>query len=111
MYMPVHISVHHMHTVSMEFRKRVSDPPRPRVTDSREPSCGCWELNLGPLQEQQVLFTAELSLKVLFFNFGKVCTILTRRAAEGNARKDVQILSLWISNQHTKISSLGVLGI
>jgi hypothetical protein len=25
--------------------------------------CMCWELNLGPLQEQRVLLTAELSLQ------------------------------------------------
>jgi hypothetical protein len=25
--------------------------------------CGCWESNAGPLQEQQVLFTAEKSLQ------------------------------------------------
>jgi hypothetical protein len=25
-------------------------------------TCGCWELNLGPLQEQQVLLTTEPSL-------------------------------------------------
>ena len=25
--------------------------------------CGCWELNSGPLQEQQVLLTPELSLQ------------------------------------------------
>ena len=24
-----------------------------------EPPCGCWELNLGPLEEQSVLLTAE----------------------------------------------------
>jgi hypothetical protein len=27
-----------------------------------EPPCGCWELNPGPLQEQQVLLTAETPL-------------------------------------------------
>ncbi|CAO2577873.1 hypothetical protein LEMLEM_LOCUS287, partial [Lemmus lemmus] len=36
-----------------------------------EPPCGCWELNSGPLEEQSVLLTAELSLqpykKYLFF--------------------------------------------
>ena len=30
-----------------------------------EPPCGCWELNLGPLQEQQMLLTAELTLQPL----------------------------------------------
>ena len=32
------------------------------VTDSCELSCGCWELNLGPLEEQPVLLTIEPSL-------------------------------------------------
>ena len=31
------------------------------VTDSCELLCGCWSLNLGPLQEKQVLLTAEPS--------------------------------------------------
>ena len=30
-----------------------------------EPPCGCWELNLGTLQEQQMLLTAELTLQPL----------------------------------------------
>ena len=29
------------------------------VTDGCEPPCGCWELNPGPLLEQQVLITTE----------------------------------------------------
>lgn len=32
------------------------------VRDGCEPLCGCWVLNLGPLQEQQVLVTIESSL-------------------------------------------------
>jgi hypothetical protein len=33
------------------------------VTDGCEPPCGCWELNLGPLEEQSELSTAEASLQ------------------------------------------------
>ena len=33
------------------------------TTDGCEPSCGCWELNSGPLEEQSVLLTAESSLQ------------------------------------------------
>jgi hypothetical protein len=33
------------------------------ITDGCEPSCGCWELNSGPLEEQSVLLTAEPSLQ------------------------------------------------
>ena len=39
-------------------QKRASDP----ITDGCEPPCGCWELNSGPLEEQSVLLTTELSL-------------------------------------------------
>jgi hypothetical protein len=31
--------------------------------DSCEPSCGCWELNSGPSEEQSVLLTSEPSLQ------------------------------------------------
>ena len=31
----------------------------PGVTEDYELPCGCWELNSGPLQEQQVLLTTE----------------------------------------------------
>jgi hypothetical protein len=34
-----------------------------RVTDCCEPSCGCWELNPGPLEEQPVILTPETSLQ------------------------------------------------
>ena len=33
------------------------------VTDSCEQPCGCWELNLGPLEEQEMLLTTEPSLQ------------------------------------------------
>lgn len=36
---------------------------RSGVIDSCELACGCWELNLGPLEEQRVLSTAEPSLQ------------------------------------------------
>jgi hypothetical protein len=32
------------------------------ITDGCEPSCSCWELNSGPLEEQSVLLTTEPSL-------------------------------------------------
>ena len=32
------------------------------VKDNREPSCGIWEWNQDPLEEQQVLLPAEPSL-------------------------------------------------
>lgn len=39
--------------------------PGSRVTGSCEAPCGCHKLNLGLLQEQQVLVTAEPSLQTL----------------------------------------------
>jgi hypothetical protein len=33
------------------------------MMDGCEPPCGCWEVNSGSLEEQSVLFTAELSLQ------------------------------------------------
>jgi hypothetical protein len=33
------------------------------ITDGCEPPHGCWNLNLGPLEEQSVLLTAEPSLQ------------------------------------------------
>lgn len=35
----------------------------PGVTDSHRPPCRCWELNLGPLEEQQAPLTAVPSLE------------------------------------------------
>lgn len=37
--------------------------PETGITEGWESSCGCWRLNQGPLEEQPVLFTAELSLQ------------------------------------------------
>ena len=46
--------------------KKASDP----ITDGCEPPCGCWELNSGPLDEQQsVLLTTEPSLQLPNSNF------------------------------------------
>ena len=37
------------------------------VMDSCELPCGCWELNLGPLEDQSMLLTTELSLQPFSF--------------------------------------------
>ena len=34
-------------------------PPGTKVTEGYEGDCGCWELNLSPLEKQSVLLTAE----------------------------------------------------
>ena len=33
------------------------------ISDGREPSCGCWKLNSGPLEEQAKLLPTEPSLQ------------------------------------------------
>jgi hypothetical protein len=40
-------------------QKRASD----LIMDGCEPPCGCWDLNLGPSEEQSVLLTTEPSLQ------------------------------------------------
>ena len=47
------------------YQKRASEPS----IDGCEPPCGCWELNSGPLENQLVFLTAEISLQpfLLFF--------------------------------------------
>jgi hypothetical protein len=47
--------------------------PGKGVTDNHKLPWSCWELNLGPLQEQQVLLIAEASLHssgLYFLNSG-----------------------------------------
>jgi hypothetical protein len=46
-----------MSTLLLSSPERASDP----IKDGREPTCGCWDLNSGPLEEQSGLFTAEPS--------------------------------------------------
>ena len=36
------------------------------IIDGCEPPCACWELNVGPLEEQLVLLTVEQSLYPLY---------------------------------------------
>jgi hypothetical protein len=42
----------------------VSNP----ITDGCEPTCSCWDLNSGPLEEQSVLLTAEPFVQPLTFS-------------------------------------------
>lgn len=41
--------------------------PGTGIEDSCEPPCGCWDVNLGPLQEHQVVLTIEPSFQPLYF--------------------------------------------
>jgi hypothetical protein len=60
MYMSIHICL-------QTHQKRVSNP----ISEGCEQPCGYWELNSGPLEEQVVLLTAEMSLQPLKFNFNE----------------------------------------
>ena len=61
--------IYYIYSVSLacvpKSQKRASDP----ITDGCEPPCGCWELNLGPLEEQSVFLTTEPSLQSLLCTF------------------------------------------
>jgi hypothetical protein len=45
------------------------DFPGTRVADSCGLSCGCWIVNLGPLEEQPVLLTVPISKACILFCF------------------------------------------
>lgn len=50
----------------MQYLQRLGEgigSPGTGVVDSHELLCGSWELNLSPLEEQQVLLTPELSVQ------------------------------------------------
>jgi hypothetical protein len=54
---------------------KVSGPPWAGVTDNCDPTCGCWELNQGLLEEQPMLLTTEPTLQPnLFFFFSPFWT-------------------------------------
>jgi hypothetical protein len=48
--MPACISVHHLHAVPLKQEEGIRVPGTVD-TEGCEPPCGCWELNLGLLQE------------------------------------------------------------
>lgn len=60
--LPVIIYVHQVCAGRLCRSGECQESPGPTVTDDGEPPCGCWEPNQGPLKEQQVVFTAVLSL-------------------------------------------------
>lgn len=59
----LHVYVHLVHAVPLGTSRGVRFPPRAEVTDGCELHSGCWGLNWGPLQEQSVFFTTEMSLQ------------------------------------------------
>lgn len=53
--LPLHMSVHLIHIWSEEKVASLGTG----VMGGCESPCGCWELNLGPLQDEQVLLTTQ----------------------------------------------------
>ena len=54
-----------VHIMQGQCPQRSEDKVKTGVTQGCESLGGCWELNLDPLREQQVLLTAESSLRLL----------------------------------------------
>lgn len=60
------MSVQHMHVWHLWRLEKGLRSSGTRVTDGGwNPSCGCWNLNLDPLEDQIVLLTAKSSLQPL----------------------------------------------
>jgi hypothetical protein len=72
------IYLFHVCEYTVAVFRRTRGRHRIPMTDGCEPPCGCWELNLGPLEEQSVLLITEPSLQpqgALFF-FLYCCLLL-----------------------------------
>ena len=90
-------------------QKMASDP----ITDGCEPPCSCWELNSGPLEEQSVLLTTELSLQPpsLLFSCPTYCPFsalptLCLMVSDGSAEDPVPCPDL--SSEPCTLCSVGV---
>lgn len=66
---PTCIYVYHTHSSCLWRSEEGIRSPEVRVMDDREPLHGCWESNMGPLHEQQVLLTTEPSPSFSVTNF------------------------------------------
>lgn len=60
---PQYMAMHHMHAWYPGKLEKDVVSLGTAATDSCELSCGLWDLNLGPLEEQSVLLTAVLFLQ------------------------------------------------
>ena len=68
----MYVLLHMYYTTFMQCPKMQEEAivsPGTGVTDSCELSCGCWKLNLGPLEAQQLLLTTETFLQLPLFSF------------------------------------------
>lgn len=61
--LPACMSVYHMHAWCWQRPEEDIGSPWTGVTGRCELPCGFWVLNLGPLEEQPMFSTAELSLQ------------------------------------------------
>jgi hypothetical protein len=67
-YLSISMSVHHVGAVPQKSEVGIGSSGT-GIIDGYELLCGCWELNLGPLEEQQMLLTAETSIQSSVFCF------------------------------------------
>lgn len=61
--LPACISVYHMHAWCPQRSEEGIRSPGTGVPDNCELPCGCWDLNLGSLEEKPVLLAAEPPLQ------------------------------------------------
>jgi hypothetical protein len=62
-------------SIPFAYQKGASD----HIIDDCEPSCDCWELNSGPLEEQPVLLITDLSLWPLICTFKEIQLFMQER--------------------------------
>jgi hypothetical protein len=60
--LPARLSVSHISAWYLQRSEENTEFPETGVTNGFELPCGCWESNLGPLEEQPMLVTTEPSL-------------------------------------------------
>lgn len=62
MFSNAYMYVYHMHAQGLQESEEAVGSPRTRITGRCEPPHECWESDLSPLQEPQVLLTADPNL-------------------------------------------------
>ena len=60
-----------LYEYTVNFFKQPRRGHQSLFSDGCEPSCGCWQLNSGPLEEQSVLLTDEPPLQPMKKNYEK----------------------------------------
>ena len=85
------------------------------VKDGCEPLCGCWEWDLGPLEEQPVLLTTEPSLQfleaILSNSFPDLCCVNKLRSefrfGAKNQREEIPFPSCIVFPRGNEMSGEG----